>query len=204
MAIDPDIEKLESLFEERSQKIRAQQRKAKRIYSIATLIATGLGIAASYIAILKISTRTDPALKAATDAAREFVMEHDRLKKDVARIGGELSAIGNLPPESAVAAAQAKLTARIQEIDKRMTSIESAITDSPEKALAIPLLRRDINDATKRAEEYRLLAKSDLDRVYAQQTWILGGIGTALLAIAGGAVTMLARSMPRGKAEGED
>jgi hypothetical protein len=50
-------------------------------------------------------------------------------------------------------------------------------------------------------EELRVQGKSEMDRLYDQQKWILGGIGTVLLAVAGGAITIILRTLPKGDKE---
>lgn len=83
----------------------------------------------------------------------------------------------------------------------RLKSIESAILESPERALSIPLLRKDIAESAKRVEEYRIASRFETDRLYEQQKWMLGGIGTVLLAVIGGAITIIFRSLPNGRGD---
>jgi hypothetical protein len=97
--------------------------------------------------------------------------------------------------------APVKIAADVASLNNRMNSLSTAILASPERALAIPLLRRDIDGISKRMEELRVQGKSEMDRLYDQQKWILGGIGTVLLAVAGGAITIILRTLPKGDKE---
>jgi len=73
----------------------------------------------------------------------------------------------------------------------RVALLEKSISDSPEKALSIPLLRRDQESMSKSIEANRLAVTAELSRIYDQQKWMLTGIGTALLA----ALTALAGAL---------
>jgi prefoldin subunit 5 len=87
----------------------------------------------------------------------------------------------------------------LKRIDSRLASLEAAILESPERALAIPLLRKELEESSKRDDQYKVIIRAEIDRLYEQQKWILGGIGTVLLAVAGGAITILMRSFSKGK-----
>jgi len=113
---------------------------------------------------------------------------------------GELSEKMKKPVASnAQTAQQARLAAAMEDVEKRLGSLEKAILASPERALSIPLIRKDLDDSGKRLEEFKVSSRAELDRIYEQQKWMLGGIGTVLLAVAGGAITILLRSISKSK-----
>ena len=93
-------------------------------------------------------------------------------------------------------ASQSQVITEISTLNTRVNNLNAAIIASPEKALAVPLLRRDIDAMTKRVEEVQTQGKADMDRLYEQQKWMLGGIGAVLIAVAGGAITIILRSLP--------
>jgi hypothetical protein len=93
-------------------------------------------------------------------------------------------------------ASQSLAITEISTLTARVNNLSAAIMASPEKALAVPLLRRDIDAMAKRVEEVQTQGKADMDRLYEQQKWILGGIGAVLIAVAGGAITIILRSLP--------
>jgi hypothetical protein len=95
----------------------------------------------------------------------------------------------------------AKIAKDIELLNNRLNSLSTAILASPERAIAIPLLRRDIDGISKRIEEHRIQGKSEIDRLYEQQKWMLTGIGTVLLGVAGGAISLIMRSLPKGDSE---
>lgn len=89
----------------------------------------------------------------------------------------------------------AVLNSEVAQLTSRVELIEKSISDNPERALSIPLLRRDIDELTRTVETYRVSAKADSDRLWGQQNTILQGIGALLLAVAVAAVTILYRAI---------
>ncbi len=76
------------------------------------------------------------------------------------------------------------VAATVDSIDKRLAKLEQVIMADPEKALTVPLLRKElaaINDA--RIADH-LAAKESVDRVYTLAQWLLGGICTSLFLLA--------------------
>ncbi len=105
--------------------------------------------------------------------------------KKLSSIKGAGQSIGNV-----------QVSSDLSVLNTRVNNLSAAIMSSPEKALALPLLRRDVDAITKRIDEVQAQSKADMDRLYEQQKWMLGGIGTVLIAVAGGAITIILRSLP--------
>jgi hypothetical protein len=103
-----------------------------------------------------------------------------------------------------LAARQAEMAGVVKSVETRIKSLESALVESPDKALAVPLMRKDISDLDLRYKEGRLASKSEFDRLYSQQTWMLSGIGTVLLAVAGASLTMFIKSLPKPQTAEQD
>lgn len=83
------------------------------------------------------------------------------------------------------------LDKRISELSSRLGALEVAISDSPEKALSIPMLRKDQKSLSKEFDASRNAVKSEVDRLNDQFRWILSGVATALVLMLGGALAML-------------
>lgn len=83
------------------------------------------------------------------------------------------------------------LDKRIGELSKRLGALEAAISESPEKALSIPMLRKDQKSLSKEMDASRSAVKGEIDRLNDQFKWILNGIATALVLMLGGALAML-------------
>lgn len=74
------------------------------------------------------------------------------------------------------------LESSVSKIDARLTVLERSIADNPEKALSIPMLRKDQENMEKSIEANKVALTIELNRIYELQKWILGGIGTVLFA----------------------
>lgn len=83
------------------------------------------------------------------------------------------------------------LDKRISELSNRLGALEAAISDSPEKALSVPMLRKDQASLSREVEASRIAVKSEIDRLNEQFKWILNGIAAALVLMLGAALTML-------------
>ena len=75
------------------------------------------------------------------------------------------------------------LESSVIKIDSRLSVLERSISDNPEKALSIPMLRKDQENMAKSIEANRVAVAVEVDRIYDMQKWILGGIGTVLFAV---------------------
>jgi hypothetical protein len=80
------------------------------------------------------------------------------------------------------------LSTRIELVDASLTNVsvrlrllEDAISSTPDKALSIPLLRRDVDDIRQQLIHDRAIAKADLDRIYDFSKWFFGLMGAAVV-----------------------
>ncbi|MFK3718666.1 hypothetical protein ACI2J9_03590 [Pseudomonas fulva] len=80
---------------------------------------------------------------------------------------------------------------RISELSNRLGALEAAISDSPEKALSVPMLRKDQAALSREVDASRIAVKSEIDRLNDQFKWILNGIAAALVLMLGAALSML-------------
>ena len=176
-----------------------ERRRRFRVAAVATLVAL-LGAFASLLSFTKIvSKRGDqsPDSLKNTQAIASLESELTKLKADFAETKAAIEGIQNPVPESVLAAKQAEIALQASSLNTRLGLLEVALQESPEKALSIPLLRKDLSKLDRRTIDYRSVSQGEFSRLYSQQTWILGGIGTALLAVAGGSITILLNSLPR-------
>jgi hypothetical protein len=74
---------------------------------------------------------------------------------------------------------------RIDSLRQTLAGIEAALSDDAERALTIPMLRRDIEDVVEAHETESLAMERQLDRIIGQNRWmvsILFTLSVALLA----------------------
>lgn len=172
--------------------IAARERRARqeRIRTATIALAVSmLGVISAAFSLLKLDKPKDAAVVSST-------IQYDQLRAELTALKSQLGTRSpggsSLSPPTTSA------------FEKRLASLEEAIMDRPDKALALPLLRKEIDDLSRRETEARTATRVEIDRLYEQQKWILGGIGTVLLAVAGGAISILFRSSFKHKGSGEE
>ena len=194
---EAEYESLRNTLKNREAKHRSEQLKS-------AVVVLVVGVAGLVASVSQINDLFGVKAKKSDTAFMEVigVRSHlETLDSRLTRVDDLVKALTKPDPAASISVEQQKLSFQMNSLDERLKKIESVILESPERALSIPLLRKDIGEAVKRAEEYRAASRSDIDRLYEQQKWMLGGIGTVLLAVIGGAITIIFRSLPKVKVD---
>jgi hypothetical protein len=131
----------------------------------------------------------------APETSKDLLGRLDRQAMQIKALEQQMLTISTSKPGSQFNTT-ARNSAEIAALTMQLQALNSAIMSSPEKSLAIPLLRKDIDATAKRLEDIQNQGRSEVNRLYDQQKWMLGGIGAVLLAIAGGATTIILRTLP--------
>lgn len=192
-----DINVIQKILKEREAKRRAEQLRS----AVFALVVGLIGLVVSLFQITNIFGSKAKRPDTVTVEVSGFRSQLETLDARVTRVDDLVKALTKPDPATSLSVEQQKLNSQINALDERLKKIESVILESPERALSIPMLKKDIEASAKRAEEYRTASRADIDRLYEQQKWILGGIGGVLIAIIGGAITIILRSLPKGRGE---
>lgn len=192
-----DINDIQKILKEREAKRRAEQLRS----AVFALVVGLIGLVVSLFQISNIFGSKAKRPDTVTVEVSGFRSQLETLDARVTRVDDLVKALTKPDPATSLSVEQQKLNSQINALDERLKKIESVILESPERALSIPMLKKDIEASAKRAEEYRTASRADIDRLYEQQKWILGGIGGVLIAIIGGAITIILRSLPKGRGE---
>lgn len=113
------------------------------------------------------------------------------VQKLVSRIQANIDTITSLPQEAKEYLDLEKIRAEIQEQKQTLDTLNSIIIENPEKALSIPLLRKDIEMLRKDMEEINLSVIKQIDRVYDFSKWFIWVIIAIIIGIGGIAVSTL-------------
>lgn len=109
-------------------------------------------------------------------------------QKDIELIKSEIKILSTKPLNTNWSLESDKLKQRVSSIEARLAALEVALTVDPAKSLAIPLLRKDL-DNTQAAFKIELAqSKSEVDRVYDQNKWFISMMVTVAVAVLGMAV----------------
>lgn len=177
--------------------VRARSSKQSLLATL-SLIAGAVVAVISAIVLSQFGTFQSPA---AINAAEPTYVTNGELLKLAQRIDS-LEAQVRQPSTGTDARLDAPAEARLGEIDTRLKAFESAIAASPERALSIPLLRRDIDELRTTYKQNQDQFAQQLDRIYGQNQWFIGLMFTVALGLIGVAVPTLIQS--RKRAESDD
>jgi hypothetical protein len=81
------------------------------------------------------------------------------------------------------------LSASVQQLRADVDGLDAAILADPAKALAVPMLRRDLDSLAQRNRDDLLAARDEIGRVYDLTKWFIGLMFTMAVGLIGLAVT---------------
>lgn len=202
MKLDAEIDHDERLSYFKKQAVinkeSARERRVKLIATSSALIALLGGMSLSFYQSFMIGgvgnqfeTMLGFVDKKDVASVEDLRMIQDAMKKASESYSDALRNLAKTGDGSVAELEIVAIKSSIDSIDKRLGVLEKAISDNPEKALSIPLLRKDQENMVKSIEGNRVYASVELSRIYDQQKWILGGIGTVLLAAITGLISVL-------------
>ena len=142
-------------------------------------------------------TLRDASLEVSLDAthqarvAAELQREIAEIRSTLSEVSETLSDAADLPDGTAVALKFDAVETRLRGVEERLRIvdvIEAAVTESPERAMSIPMLRKDIDllqeDVSGDVSGIRL----EIARIYDLGKWFLGLVATMAVGVLGLAV----------------
>jgi len=76
------------------------------------------------------------------------------------------------------------MLSRVDDVERRQQRLEQAILNSPEKALSMPLIRRDIDNMREANTQNLSAIKQSVDQIYDLTKWLLGALAVGVLSLA--------------------
>jgi hypothetical protein len=101
----------------------------------------------------------------------------DEMTKQIQDVGK------NLPEQSVVALKLKALNQSVGKYEKRLAAMEGVILDNPQKALALPLMKKDIDSLKETRQTDTAASRQEIDRVYDQTKWFIGLMITSAIGI---------------------
>lgn len=120
----------------------------------------------------------------------------ERQQNLIDRIVTQLEALRSSPPKSTIAADVEELKQIVFKMDSRLASLEGAVTQDPEKALSLPLLRKDVDSLESAHQEDLNAVREEVERVYDLNKWFIGLMITIALSVWGLAIGNVVRGRP--------
>ncbi|HEX5760407.1 MAG TPA: hypothetical protein VF121_14555 [Thermoanaerobaculia bacterium] len=81
------------------------------------------------------------------------------------------------------------LDAEIRRVGTQVDAVTAALGVDVERTLSVPLLRKDIQQIQEQVDHRTVTASKEIDRIYDQNKWFLGLMGTMALGLLGLAVS---------------
>ena len=113
----------------------------------------------------------------------EASIEAGQVAGDSGELGRELAATREALADAAVRASQVE--ERITQFNQRLAKLENIILDDPEKAVALPLLRRDIKALEQQSGRDMESMRAENARVYDLMKWLVGLMALVSLSLIG-------------------
>jgi len=87
------------------------------------------------------------------------------------------------------------MSATIDNLDKDMTALQSAVLEDPVKALELPLLRRDLENARVANDAGVQSVKADIERQYDLMKWLVGTFALGMLGMLATVLTAIVKGV---------
>lgn len=182
--------------------LKEQQQKfsaAGRLASYVTAVTAALALGGSLAAFNIFKESQDSTAARAADETYRFVAQvlegyDQKLRGEVKDIVTTTFTNMALPEGLEKDLQLVQLETKVDELFSRMQIIdviETAIQESPERAMSIPMLRRDLTALQGDLRDGNLATRAEIDRIYDLGKWLLGLFGTMAIGILGIATTNL-------------
>ena len=109
------------------------------------------------------------------------VLEHERT---INNIKAKLDVLTKLDTTTDVGAQTTLIRSDLAALDARIQILEDGLLENPEKALSIPLMRKDIQKIEHSHQENSKAMTQNINRVYDQNKWLIGLMFTGLISLA--------------------
>ena len=110
-------------------------------------------------------------------------LERARLNAEVVELRQTLKRLSKPSSVSRVTARLVSLQRRVKDDHTALKQLNEAILNTPAKSLALPLLRRDVQNQAAKYEDAIASTRSDMDRQYDLMKWVIGSLFLGILAL---------------------
>lgn len=100
-----------------------------------------------------------------------------------------VKSLSSIPDGHGCKTEAAQVRQEIISLGNRLSALENALTLNPEKALAVPILRKDLENIEQTLHSELIQAKAEINRVYEQNKWFIGIMFTVALSVLAMAVS---------------
>jgi hypothetical protein len=148
------------------------------------LITVGVALFTSGLTLSRPSYATEDSLK-------KLDVEIGSLKERVSNLHGMIGTYMQPPANYQASVEVTELQGRASSLEAKVSGLEEAIEQTPEKTISVALLRKDVGDLGLRISETKADLRALSDHFDQMQKWIIGGIVTGFLGMVVGVVKLL-------------
>lgn len=183
-----------TLYKSKIVSSQANKNKARALSTIVAGMASSIAAAITIAMLFGLISEDKITLTNAdlTEKITKLESENSKLKSEImslrAEVDGALQSIKTIStvPNDHGWKVEAKLMgANLDSVSKKLEALEAAITVDPAKALAVPILRKDLNNAEESIKAELTQTKAEIDRMYDQNKWFIGLMFTIALSVLG-------------------
>lgn len=107
----------------------------------------------------------------------------NKIQNEVSIIKAQVAQLTAVPQSVSVSAKLRELDAKVSSINNKLEAMNKTIMASPEKALEIPMLRRDILALQRQYENATTSLEREITRAYDTIKWVVGTIVLGIIAL---------------------
>ena len=161
-----------------------------RMALVPSIIAGFIGVFVTFTSLLSIRPSKDPTselamkLQVEIEDSNTLKTKYLKYQEYVDDIKLELLTLKTTDSTTEVGAQIALIHVDIVALSSRMKSLEDALLENPEKALAIPLMRKDMKQIEDAHKQSVATMVRSIDRIYDQNKWFIGTMALGLITLA--------------------
>lgn len=115
--------------------------------------------------------------------------EIQSINNNVSQVRIGLENISKLPKGAEWQTETSRISQNLNEVTEKIKFIEDALTVKPLEALAIPMLRKDLDNTEKTLRAELTQTRLEIERMYDQNKWFIGLMFTIALSVLGMAIS---------------
>jgi len=156
--------------------------------SKASLWAATMGAVATIIggvlSVFLVNTAKIDEIKFNAEFAEVSALSTRQIEKEIESLKSKVATITVVSEDVAVASKLSELETKMNSLSSDIAIINKVIMQSPEKALEIPILKRDLASLNKQYEATVEALEREITRAYDTIKWVIGTIVLGILGLA--------------------
>jgi hypothetical protein len=175
---------------------RTEVKKGQRLASITSTAFALLGTVLAVIATVYWDKSIYPPIPSWSDAetiktVAELKIEVGDLRKQIKVMETSLTSTKSQKPTDIEVSL---LSSRIGNIENQIKALADALGQTPDKALSVPLLRKDLENLKETNHRDLEVVEAEVNRVYDQNKWFIGIMATIALSLFGVAISNIVQA----------